>query len=189
MVNREIVLTREEIEDICFDIGSKLDTRFIKENVESPVFIGVLKGSLNFMMDLIKYITKPIQLDFIQASSYNGTQSSGAVILKKDISLDIKDKTIVIVEDVIDTGLTMEYLVGYLKKRYEPKEIIVVSLFDKLFMRKANIHIDYVGKTLDADKFLLGYGLDYNELYRNIPYVFNATKAEIDYADKITGKK
>jgi len=184
-MEQNIILSHNEIQEICKRIGSELDERFAKSNVSLPVFIGVLKGSLNFMMDLIKNVKTPIMTDYIQVSSYQGTSSTGAVILKKDISLNIKDKTVVIIEDIIDTGLTMKYLVGYLKEKYCPKEIIVCSLFGKEHMRKVDLTIDYVGKNLTDDAFLIGYGLDYNEVFRNLPDVIGATKEDIIAADKL----
>jgi len=184
-MEKNVILSREEIHEICVRIAGELDERFAKSNVELPIFIGVLKGSLNFMMDLIREVKHPIKTDYIQVSSYQGTSSTGAVILKKDISCPITGKTVVIIEDVIDTGLTMKYLVGYLKEKYSPKEVIIVSMFDKKHMRKADLSIDYAGKILTDDAFLIGYGLDYNELFRNLPDVLGATKEDIEAADKL----
>lgn len=178
-MEREIVLNSDEIQAACKDIAAKLDDRFARDNVKSPIFIGVLKGSINFMMDLLKYVKTDCITDYIQVSSYSGTNSTGAVILKKDLSLSITGRTVVIVEDVIDTGLTMEYLIGFLKEHHHPKEIIIVSLFDKLYLRKTDFHVDYTGKVLTENKFLVGYGLDYNEYARNIPYVYVATKEDV----------
>ena len=184
-MEHEIILSSEEIRDICKDIAGKLDARFAADCVEAPIFIGVLKGSLNFMMDLIREVKTEIKTDYIQVSSYSGTSSTGAVILKKDLSLDITGKTICIIEDVIDTGLTMQYLTGYLKEKYNPKEVIIISLFDKIYLRKTDLHVDYTGKVLTENKFLVGYGLDYNELSRNIPYVYVATPADVQHWDEL----
>jgi len=184
-MGKNVVVSREQIHDICVRIAGQLDERFAKDGVKLPVFIGVLKGSLNFMMDLIREVKSPIQTDYIQVSSYQGTNSTGAVILKKDISTSIAGRTVVIIEDVVDTGLTMKYLVGYLKEKYSPKEVIIVSMFDKQHMRKVDLTIDYVGKSLTEDLFLIGYGLDYNEIFRNLPDVIGATKEDIAEADKL----
>jgi len=178
-MEKEIVLTVEEIRVISEDIGNKLDKRFEESGVELPVFVGVLKGSLFFMMDLLRNIKHDLITDFIQVSSYNGTSSSGAVVLKKDLSVDIKGKTVVIVEDIVDTGLTMKYLIDYLKDKYQPKEVIVVALFDKLYLRQISLHVDYTGKVLRENKFLLGYGLDYREVKRNVPYIYVATDNDV----------
>lgn len=187
-MEKQIVLTQEEIKQICGDIASKLEQRFKKDDVTLPVFVGVLKGSLNFMMDLIQNINMDVLTDYIQVSSYNGTSSTGAVVLKKDISLDIKGKTVVIVEDVVDTGLTMKYLIAYLKDKYQPKEVIVVALFDKLYLRQISLHVDYVGKVLRENQFLLGYGLDYRELKRNVPYIYAATQEDVDNMNDLLDK-
>lgn len=184
-MEREIILSSEEIHSICKDIAGKLDARFSANGVTTPIFIGVLKGSLNFMMDLIREVKTEIMTDYIQVSSYSGTSSTGAVILKKDLSLDITEKTICIIEDVIDTGLTMQYLTGYLKEKYNPKEVIIISLFDKIYLRKTDLHVDYTGKLLTDNKFLVGYGLDYNEFSRNTPYVYAATPADVKHWDEL----
>ena len=184
-MEREVILSSEQITAICKDIAGKLDDRFAAENIKAPIVIGVLKGSLNFMMDLIKEMKTEVMTDYIQVSSYSGTSSTGAVILKKDLSLDITGRTIVIVEDVIDTGLTMQYLTGYLQQKHNPKEIIIISLFDKLYLRKTDLHVDYTGKVLTENKFLVGYGLDYNELSRNVPYVYVATPEDVKHWDKV----
>ena len=188
VMEKEIVLAQEEIQSICKDIAGKLDERFDRDNVTLPVFVGVLKGSLNFMMDLLQNVKHDLLTDYIQVSSYNGTSSSGAVVLKKDLSIDIKDKTVIIVEDIVDTGLTMKYLIAYLKDKYQPKEVIVVALFDKLYLRQISLHVDYVGKVLRENKFLLGYGLDYRELKRNIPYIYAATQDEVDRMNDLLDK-
>lgn len=187
-MEREIILSSEEIQSICKDIGSKLDKRFQDNNVVCPIFIGVLKGSLNFLMDLLKNVKAECMTDYIQVSSYSGTTSTGAVILKKDLTLNITNRTVVIVEDIVDTGLTMQYLIGYLNEHHHPKEIIVVSLFDKLYLRQTNLHVDYAGKVLLENKFLVGYGLDYNELSRNVPYVYAANNEDIDRWNNILEK-
>lgn len=184
-MEKEIVLTSEEIHAICEDIASKLDNRFERDNVVLPVFVGVLKGSLNFMMDLLRCVKADVLTDYIQVTSYNGTSSTGAVILKKDLSIDVKGKTVVIVEDVVDTGLTMKYLIAYLKDKYQPKEVIVVALFDKLYLRQISLHVDYTGKVLRENKFLVGYGLDYKEVKRNVPYIYVARKEDIEQIDNL----
>lgn len=184
-MKNEIVMTSEEIQATCKEIAAKLDDRFARDNVSVPIFVGVLKGAVNFFIDLLKNVKTTNKVDYIQASSYDGTSSTGKVTIKKDISTDIKGKTVVIVEDVVDTGITMKYLVEYFNEKYQPKEIIICSLFDKLYLRQTDLHVDYVGKVLKENKFLVGYGLDYNELHRNVPYVFVATKEDVSNWDKI----
>ena len=122
--NREIVLSEEEIQNICSDIGRKL-SKDLEHEKRTPLFLSVMKGALNFMFDLIKRIDRPIFTDFIQISSYAGVQSTGKINLKKDFDMDIKDRTVVVVEDVVDTGISMKYLIDHLNENYQPKRIII----------------------------------------------------------------
>ena len=177
--DREIVLSEEEIQNICNDFGKRL-TEELKNEEKTPLSLGVMKGALNFMFDLIKRIDRPIYTDFIQISSYAGVQSTGKINLKKDFDMDIKDRTVVVVEDVVDTGISMKYLIDHLNENYKPKRIIICSLFDKEYARCEDIKIDYCGKVLKENSFLVGYGLDYNELERNVPYVYIAKPEDID---------
>lgn len=178
-MNKKIILSEEEILNICKKIGSQLTER-LKNEERMPLFLGVMKGALNFMVDLIKRVERPILTDFIHISSYNGTQSTGKIMLKREFEIDIKNRTVVIVEDIIDTGISMKYLIDHLNKNYEPKQVIVCTLFDKIHDRVVDVKIDYVGKVLKENYFLVGYGLDYNEIERNTPYVYVAEKEDID---------
>jgi hypoxanthine phosphoribosyltransferase len=184
---REIILTREQIQDICKDLGKKLSTRLANED-QVPVFVGVMKGGLNFTLDLIKEIEIPIITDYVQISSYDGTSSTGIVKLKKDLTYSVKNKTVVLVDDVVDTGYSMQYLKHYLQEKYQPKEIIIVTLIDKQSIRKVDVKIDYCGMSLKENKFLVGYGLDYKELNRNIPFVYVPDQEEIDQLGKLASK-
>ena len=177
--DREIVLSEQEIQDICNDIGKKL-SKDLENEKRTPLFLGVMKGALNFMFDLIKRIDRPIFTDFIQISSYAGVQTTGKINLKKDFDMDIKNRTVVVVEDVVDTGISMKYLIDHLNENYKPKRIIICAMFDKVYARCEDIKIDYAGKKLQENCFLVGYGLDYNELERNVPYVYIATPEDID---------
>jgi hypoxanthine phosphoribosyltransferase len=182
--NREIVLSEQEIQNICNDFGKRL-TEELKNEEKTPLFLGVMKGALNFMFDLIKRIDRPIYTDFIQISSYAGVQSTGKINLKKDFDMDIKDRTVVVIEDVVDTGISMKYLIDHLNENYKPKRIIICALFDKEYARCEDIKIDYCGKVLKENSFLVGYGLDYNELERNVPFVYSAAPEDIKALDEI----
>jgi len=184
---REMVLSREQIDKICQSIGKKL-TKRLENNDKAPVFIGVMKGALNFMMDLIKCCDISMILDFIQISSYNGTSTTGKIILKKEVSMDIKGRTVVIIEDIIDTGISMKYLVEHMKKDLGASEVIVVALFDKACARKIDVQIDYSGIVLKESKYLVGYGLDYNEYERNTPYVFVPDEEDFRTWDNLNKK-
>ena len=182
---REIVLSQKEIQEITKGLGEKLTERF-KSASSAPVFVGVMKGALNFMMDLIKNVDVPMMTDYIQISSYEGTESTGIIHLKRDLTLDIKGKSVVIVEDIVDTGYSLHYLKEYLLEKYQPKEVIICSFIDKKCARKIDVDVDYVGYTIDKPAFLMGYGLDYNEFARNIDYVYIPSKEEIELYDKLS---
>ena len=168
---RKIVFNETEIQGACERIANEL-TKDLASDDKVPVFLGVMKGALNFFMDLTKRMDMPIYLDYIQISSYSGTKSTGNVELVHDLRFDLEGRTVVIVEDIVDTGVSMNYLVKHIENKYHPKRIIVVALFDKINARTAPIKIDYSGKVLAQNDFLIGSGLDYKELHRNVPYVY-----------------
>ena len=179
----EIVFTKEELDEIVGRVADKLNETFQKSD-SIPVFIGVLKGAMPFMMDLIKKCNFDLKTDFIQATSYSGTSSTGVIHLKKDITEDIKGKDVVIVEDIIDTGLTLNYLKQYIQLNYNPRSIKIVCLVDKKPLRKVDLQPDIAGAIINQNKFLVGYGFDYNEIGRNIDYVFVPTKKQLVERDK-----
>lgn len=181
---KEIVMTEKEILEACDRIGQKISDD-LKNDVKTPLVIGILKGGANFTVDLIKYIRIPVFTDFIQISSYCGTNTTGKIKLLKDIGFDTKDRTIVLVDDVVDTGISMEYLIKHLHECYKPKEIKVCCLIDKQAVRQVPVKIDYCGKVLEENKFLVGYGLDYNEFDRNIPYIYVPEEQDIKKWDEI----
>ena len=187
MKEHQIILSEDEIQSICKRIGKEL-TNELKNDERTPLFLGVMKGALNFMMDVLKRVEIPVLTDFIQLSSYSGTQTTGHIVLKKNFDMDIKGRTVVIVEDVIDTGISMKYLIEHIQEHYKPKRILLCALFDKIYARKENIKIHYVGKALVENTFLAGYGLDYNELERNLPYVYGATADDVQYLDGLLAK-
>ena len=181
---KEIVLSEAEISDIFKNLGQKI-TDEIKDEEKLPILVGIMKGGLNFTMDLLKNITAPVLTDYIQISSYSGTSTTGIINMKKDMTLDCKDRTVILVEDVVDSGYSIHYLKNYLFEKHQPKRLIVVCLLNKVNCRKIDVQIDYDGKKLEENKFLMGYGLDYNELYRNIPYVFVPSDEEVKEYDRL----
>ena len=162
---RKIILTNEEIQKRCKLIGEQLATRY-RFNDTPPVFIGVMKGAIPFLTDLVTYVDLPLIIDYIQVGSYNGTESTGTVVLKKDVSQDVRNRDIVIVEDIVDSGISMTFLVDYFKRKYQPKSIVTVALLDKKCNRKVPFELDYFGAEV-GNEFLMGYGLDYRDLFRN----------------------
>ena len=184
----EILYTRKDLDKMISHCANELNAIFKSKNSQ-PILIGVLNGAAPFMMDLIKKCKFNHKIDFIQVSSYDGNTSSGVVHLKKDISEDIKDKDVVIVEDIIDTGVTLNFLKKYILHNYKPKSVRVVCLIDKKPLRKVDFTPDIVGTTMEEAKFIVGYGFDYDGFARNINYIFIPTKAQIDKRNRLNGKK
>ena len=165
---QEILLTEEQIKARIEEMGKILTADYRDKN---PVVIGVLKGVAIFYADMIREIKVPCQMDFMCISSYKGNKSSGNTNVRLDLAADIKDRHVLILEDIYDTGNSLTYLVNYLKMK-EPASIKICTLLDKPDGRKPGITLkaDYVGFTI-PNAFVVGYGLDYNEAYRNLPYV------------------
>ncbi len=180
---RTKVLSEQEIKEIIKRLGKEFTNRFKDEKVP-PIFIAVLKGALPFFIDLVREIECPVMLDFVQLSSYAGSESTGVISLKKDITMDIRNRKVVVVEDIVDTGFTLDYLTKYLKEHYQPKEVITCTLLDKPSRRKVNFQCDYVGKEI-GNYFIVGYGLDYDEYYRNDKEIFVPDLEEIKKIDSL----
>ncbi len=161
-----VLISAEEIEKNVAAIGAKISKDF---EGKDPVFVGVLKGCFIFMADLMRHVTINCSMDFMAVSSYSGTSSTGAVKINKDLNQDIAGKDLILVEDILDSGVTLNYLKNYLSVR-KPASIHVVTLMDKPARRKADIYADYSCFEV-PDAFVVGYGLDYNERYRNLPYI------------------
>lgn len=168
---------REDIKEVLFD-EEKLRSRIkeigkqiSKDYAEKDLFlIGVLKGSVPFMADLMKEIDIPCTMDFMAVSSYgNSSKTSGVVRILKDLDFEIEDKHVLIVEDIVDSGVTLRYLVDYLKGR-KPASIEIAALLNKHERRMVEVNAKYIGFEV-PDYFLVGYGLDYAEKYRNLPYI------------------
>ena len=164
----EILLTEEEISEKVKYLGEQISQDYNKN--DEIVVVGVLKGASVFMADLIRQINIPVYIDFIAVSSYGySTESSGIVRILKDLDFEIEGRHVLIVEDIIDTGLTLKYLTDNLRTR-NVKSLKICTLLDKPERRKCNLDIDYIGFEI-PDKFVVGYGIDYGEKYRNLPYV------------------
>ena len=161
-----ILITEEEIERHVAEIGQRISEDFAGKD---PVFVGVLKGCFIFMADLMRHVSIHCSVDFMAVSSYAGTTSTGAVKILKDLKSDIEGRHLILVEDILDSGVTLNYLKNYLMVR-KPASITVATLMDKPARRKADIYADYSCFEV-PDAFVVGYGLDYNERYRNLPYI------------------
>lgn len=162
-----ILLTQEQLKKRIMEMGKQLTKDYQGETL---LAVGILKGAIVFFSDLIRELELDVETDFMAVSSYgSSSKSSGAARLLKDLDYDIKDKNVLIVEDIIDTGLTLNYLVNSLEAR-NPKTLKTCCLLDKPSRRKIEFSPDYIGFQV-PDEFLVGYGLDYASKYRNLPYI------------------
>src|SRR5512144_278899 len=164
----EVLLSEEQIQGRVAELGAAISSDLAGRQL---TLVSVLKGSLPFMADLMRAITLPLRIDLMEVSSYGGatTESSGLVRILKDLSASIEGEDVLICEDIIDTGLTLNYLVRYLGGK-KPRSLRICTLLDKPARRLVEIEVDYTGFTI-PDQFVVGYGLDYGELYRNLKFV------------------
>ncbi len=171
---KEVLVTEEQLKEVNERLGAKITEDFKDKNL---LVVGILKGSIYFMTDLTRYIDLPLKLDFLAVSSYGGgTSSSGAVKILKDIDINLEGYDILLVEDILDSGRTLHYVCEMLKTR-KPKSVSIVTLLDKPERRVVDLTPDYVGCQV-PDEFVVGYGLDYDPKYRNLPYI-GSLKREI----------
>ena len=171
---KEVIVTEEQLKEVNERLGAKITEDFKDKNL---LVVGILKGSIYFMTDLTRYIDLPLKLDFLAVSSYGGgTSSSGAVKILKDIDINLEGYDILLVEDILDSGRTLHYVCEMLKTR-KPKSVSIVTLLDKPERRVVDLTPDYVGCQV-PDEFVVGYGLDYDQKYRNLPYI-GSLKREI----------
>ena len=171
---KEILLSEEDIKKRVKELGQEISLEYQDKNL---MVVGILKGAVIFMADLVKNIKLPITMDFMAVSSYgSSTISTGEVRIIKDLDFSVEGKDILIVEDIIDTGLTLNYLTDNLKKR-GASSVKICTLLDKVERRTVGVAVDYLGFEI-PDEFVVGYGLDYAEQYRNLPYV-GALKEEV----------
>lgn len=164
----EIMISEEQIKARIQELGQQLTADYAGKN---PIVIGVLKGVVIFYSDMIRQIKTPCQMDFMWVSSYEGTDSTGNLVVRKDISSEIKGRHVLILEDIFDTGNSLQFVREHLLKK-EPASLKICTLLDKPSRRKPGITLkaDYVGFEV-PNAFVVGYGLDFNEYYRNLPYV------------------
>jgi hypoxanthine phosphoribosyltransferase len=164
----EVLIGEEQIRQKVIELGARLSADYLGREL---TLVSVLKGSLPFMADLMRAISIPVTIDLMEVSSYGGTatETSGLVRILKDLSASIEGRDVLIVEDIIDTGLTLNYLVRYLKGK-NPRSLRICTLLDKPARRLVEIPIDYRGFEI-PDQFVVGYGLDFGERYRNLPFI------------------
>ena len=164
----QILLSEEQIQNRIRELGEILTAEYADKN---PVIVGVLKGVVVFYAEMIRQIKAPAQLDFMWLSSYSGANSTGKMLVRQDVTADIQGRHVLILEDIFDTGSSLEFTVNHLKEKH-PASIKICTLLDKPERRREGVTLqaDYVGFTI-PNAFVVGYGLDYNEKYRNLPYV------------------
>ena len=163
----EILISEEQIQRRVAELGARINADFAGEQI---LIIAVLKGALLFLADLIRHIDLPVAIDFLAVSSYGaGTESSGVVRILKDLDEPIEHRNVIIVEDIVDSGRTLDYLLRMLRQR-NPATLHVCTLLDKVMCRVIDVPIDYVGFEV-PDAFVVGYGLDYAEHYRQLPFI------------------
>lgn len=164
---KSVMISEEEIEEIVKNLGEKISEDYAGKEL---LLVVILKGSLIFAADLMRHITVPVKLDFMQASSYgSGMETSGVINIKKDLENDAAGKHILIIEDIIDSGNTLAKLKHILKDR-GPASVKICSLLSKPSRREMEVEVEYIGRDI-PDEFVVGYGLDFDEKYRNLPYI------------------
>ena len=165
---QKILLTEQQIQDKVKELGAALAEEYRDKN---PIFVGVLKGVVIFYADMIRAVNIPCEMDFMCVSSYRGTESTGRTMISKDLSCDIYGRHVVILEDIFDTGNSLEFITNHLMNK-QPASLKICTLLDKPERRKpgVKVHCDWVGYTI-PNEFVVGYGLDFNEKYRNLPYI------------------
>ena len=169
-----VIITQEQINARAAEIAREIENDFRGEEI---VLVGILRGAVMWMVDIMKNVRLDMTIDFMAVSSYGAsTKSSGVVKIIKDLDTDIKGRNVIIVEDIVDSGTTLKYLKKYLANR-NAKSVRICTLLDKPEGRKVDIEADYRGFTVD-DRFIVGYGLDYAQKYRNLPYITYLEDAE-----------
>ncbi len=183
---KRIILSEQEIDKICQRVAKEIDEK-IENEEKIPLLVGVMNGALNFMMSLMKYIKHPIFTDYIRISSYFGTKRTNNVRLIKDVSFDCTDRTVIIIEDIIDSGYSMKFLTEHIKLN-GAKKVYVCALIDKAVAREVEVPVDFCGYVMNENQFVAGFGLDYNELERNIPFVYEVDENDLKKMDELLEK-
>lgn len=167
MENFDILINESNLDKRIEELAKEIMRDYKDEDL---VFVGVLKGAaVFFMIELAKKIKNSVEFEFIQVESYQGTESTGKIKLKQDLIDKIEGRNIIIIEDIVDTGRTLEYLREYIKK-HNPKSVKVCTLLSKPSRRIVELNIDYIGFSI-PDEFVIGFGMDYDQKYRNLPYI------------------
>jgi len=161
-----ILIKEEDIKNRIKEIGTEINNDYKNKN---PILIGVLKGSFVFLADLLRELEIPVEIDFLGISSYTGTKSSGIVRISQDLSLNIEDRDVILIEDIVDSGRTLDYIINNLKTK-RPRSIAVCALLNKKDARVVDVPLTYIGFNIPR-VFVVGYGLDYENKFRNLKYI------------------
>lgn len=163
----EVLITEEQLDKRISEIAEQINKEFASKDI---TLVCVLKGGVMFMTDMAKKLKQTVEFEFIDVSSYHGgTTSSGNLTINKDLEASIEGKHVILLEDIVDTGRTLSYLIEYLKEK-KPASLKLCTLLDKPSRRVVDVNADYIGFTI-PDAFIVGYGLDYDQKYRNLPYI------------------
>ena len=164
----KVLITEEQIKNRVAELGKQIAQDYQGKDL---VFVGVLKGVVVFFSDLVRAVDLPCEFDFMWVSSYQGTNSTGKLVVKRDVSADLKDRHVVILEDIFDTGNSLEFTYNHLLAK-EPASVRICTFLDKPERRRPGVTVkaDYVGFTV-PNEFVVGYGMDFDEKYRNLPYI------------------
>ena len=164
----KLLFSKQEIEETVTRLAQEISADYANKRV---VLIGVLKGAFVFLADLVRQLTIPVEIEFIRIASYGSQkESSGTISIKKDVEISLEKKDVLVIEDIVDTGLSLKFLLDHLRAR-NPSSLKVCALIDKKSRREVEVHVDYIGFAMD-EGFIVGYGIDFNEGYRALPEIF-----------------
>lgn len=182
----KLILSEDEIVRVCDRLAKEIDKKLDENNNGVPVLVGIMNGALPFLYELVRHIQHPIEIDTLKASSYSGTETTGKVNITKEPDINLEGRDVILVEDIIDTGITMHYLREYVKEKYKPKNLYVCILVKREAEGvKYDELADFTGLTTDEQRYIVGFGFDYYGLWRNEPYVFVPSKKDIEDWDRI----
>ncbi|MCF0112522.1 MAG: hypothetical protein HUJ60_00920 [Bacilli bacterium] len=175
----KMILNEQEALDVCARLGRDIDAQIDKDGTIIPIFLGVMNGALPFLYELVKHVKHLLQIDFIKVSSYSGTQTTGKLTIQKEPDRNLEGKDVYLIEDIIDTGITMHHLIQYIKDVYKPRHLYVVVLAKRVIKDALyDVQADFTGIYIDDPRYVLGFGFDYYGLGRSLPYVFIPSEEE-----------
>lgn len=182
----KLILSEDEIVRVCSRLAKEIDAKLDENKNGVPVLVGVMNGALPFLYELVKHVKHPIEIDTIKASSYSGTETTGKVNITKEPDINLEGRDVILVEDIIDTGITMHYLREYVKEKYQPKNLYICILVKRETENAQYDELaDFTGLSTDEQRYIVGFGFDYYGLWRNEPYVFVPSQKDIEEWDKI----